>query len=279
MQVIDKVYDMRRFIKRNSKATISLVPTMGCLHDGHISLIQQARQMSDIVVTSIFVNPLQFGPNEDFNRYPRTLLQDQNLCQAAGTDIVFVPTVDEMYSPINQTTISVANLSKYLCGSKRIGHFDGVCTVVNKLFNIVSPQLAFFGKKDIQQLRIIETMVANLNLPVTIIGCETKRAVDGLALSSRNTYLSTEERAVAVVVPKLLEYLVDLIKTGIFNTQTLIKHGIDFVSKYSQAKIDYLEIVDYSNLQPIPTVNGSIIIATAIFVGNTRLIDNIIYDS
>ncbi len=268
----------------SAKSLIGLVPTMGYLHSGHQALMKTAKQQCDIVVVSIFVNPLQFGANEDLDKYPRNLEGDMQICEEAAVNVIFAPTASEMYPKGKPSTyVNTRDLDRYLCGASRPGHFEGVCTVVSKLFNIVQPDKAFFGRKDIQQLRIIETMTAELNFPVEIIGCDTERAADGLALSSRNSYLSSEERNLALIVPQVLAHIVAKINQGIDNTFELISEGEacieSFQTQYPQAaiRLDYLQIVDYERLQLLEKIQGSVIIAVAIFIGKTRLIDNFIH--
>lgn len=279
MQIFTTINELQNWRKSLDHTTVvGFVPTMGYLHDGHISLINQAKKSTSTVVVSIFVNPLQFGANEDLSAYPRDFQRDSELCLNAGVDAIFAPTAKEIYSNgyPPKCTINVAELGKNLCGAKRIGHFDGVCTVVAKIFNLVFPHKAFFGRKDIQQLRIIETMTAELNFPIEIIGCDIVRSKEGLALSSRNSYLSPVEKADALIVPKLLDYISNLIINNQFNPENLTNYAIEFLRHLPNVKLDYLEVVDYKNLQPIKNITGKIVIATAVFIGKTRLIDNII---
>lgn len=281
MLIINTIKQMREFTMLHNTKSIGFVPTMGYLHNGHLSLIEEAKRTTDTVIVSIFVNPLQFGPNEDLDKYPTDITNDTELCKKAGVDVLFIPPINEMYAngyPPN-TTVNIVNLDKYLCGAKRQGHFDGVCTIVCKLFNIVQPKKAFFGRKDIQQLRIIETMVADLILPVEIIPCETIRDIDGLALSSRNSYLSPNERQDALVVPKLLNLVLEQIKSGETNASKILDNAKAYLATINSAKLDYLEIVDYDNLQLQEIIYGKVVIATAIYIGKTRLIDNIIYNT
>ncbi len=279
MLIINNRKDLQKWRLEQDNKTVGFVPTMGYLHEGHMSLVKSAKKSTELVVVSIFVNPLQFGANEDLNNYPKNLENDITICKSHGVDVIFTPNTNEIYSNgyPPKTKVNVELLGNHLCGAKRNGHFDGVCTVVTKLFNLVKPHKAFFGQKDIQQLRIIETMVKELNMPIDIIPCPTQRTHDGLALSSRNSYLSVAEERSALIVPKVLNHLVSLIKKGETDTNTLITDGISLISKTPNAKADYLEIVDYNTLQPVHTINGKIIIATAVFIGNTRLIDNIIW--
>lgn len=280
MIIIKTISNMREFIKMHTNKIVGFVPTMGYLHLGHISLMKTAKQSSDIVIVSIFVNPLQFGANEDLDKYPSNIISDIDYCTKVGVDVLFLPDTNEIYKngyPPN-SSVSINNLDQHLCGAKRIGHFNGVCTIVSKLFNIITPNKAFFGRKDIQQLRIIEQMVNDLNFAVEIVGCDTVRAPDGLALSSRNSYLSTVEREEALVVSNVLEKIFNLIKDGQDEIKILLNTAHDFLKQYPNVRLDYLQIVDYNNLQPLNFIKGKIIIATAIFIGKTRLIDNIILD-
>lgn len=261
---------------------IALVPTMGALHEGHLSLIREARALCDIVVTTIFVNPTQFGPNEDLNRYPRTFNEDLQACRDAGVDVVFTPETSEMYpSGAQFLSIGIAELTDHLCGASRPGHFQGVLQIVNKLFNIVQPDDAWFGQKDIQQLIILETMVREFNIPVQIHRGKTVREHDGLALSSRNRYLSAEERAKAPRLYAELQQIFDFISTRNITDETELGSLLS-ACKYRLTeigfKIDYLSIVDARNLQPQNIVYSerSHIIAVAAWLGATRLIDNII---
>ena len=281
MLVINTIEAMRKWRLEVDNKSIGFVPTMGYLHDGHMSLVKTAKQHTDLVVVSIFVNPLQFGANEDLSKYPRDMARDIQLCEANGVDVIFAPSTQEMYANgyPPKTTINVNLLGNHLCGSKRIGHFDGVCTVVTKLFNITTPNKAFFGQKDIQQLRIIQTMVSDLDINIEIVPCPTYRNNNGLALSSRNSYLSKLELADALIVPKVLNHMVGLIKEGETNSNNLINAGVNLASHTPSARVDYLEIVDYNTLQPVQKITNKVIIATAIFIGKTRLIDNIIWEN
>lgn len=264
-------------IARQSGKRIGFVPTMGYLHQGHLSLVEQAKAKSDLVVMSIFVNPTQFGPNEDYAKYPRDLDRDEKLAREAGVDLLFVPDVSEMYPDQRLTTVSVAGITSALCGLSRPGHFDGVATVVAKLFNIVQPDFAFFGLKDAQQVAVIKQMVHDLNIPVTIVSCPIVRENDGLAMSSRNVYLSSEERKQAVVLFESLHKAQRWIQEGVYDAAELKKKIVENIEKMPLAKIDYVEVLAYPTLQPVNDLRGeSIIIALAVFFGQTRLIDNMI---
>jgi pantoate--beta-alanine ligase len=284
MEVVQTIADLRARIKayrRKNDQSVGFVPTMGFLHDGHASLLQKARSQSGLVVLSIFVNPLQFGPGEDFERYPRNAEQDLAVAEAAGVDIVFMPSVDEMYPKPTRTTVSVSEVTTRLCGASRPGHFDGVATVVSKLFHIVQPDQAFFGLKDAQQVAVIEQMVLDLNIPVEIVPCPTLREKDGLAMSSRNVYLSPEERQQALVLSQSLQQAKAFIESNAstsFTSDELQK----LVSKHIQtaplAVIDYVEVLSYPTLEPFEHSHSitTLIIALAVKFGKTRLIDNLI---
>ena len=281
MQVIKTTEQMREYIKQQHNETIGFVPTMGYLHEGHISLLKEASKVSKIVVTSIFINPLQFNNPDDLKNYPQNLDRDTAICGKAGVDVVFIPTVEEIYgnSYPPEISISANQLSQHLCGATRPGHFDGVCMVVTKLLNIVTPTQIFLGKKDIQQLRIIETMIDNFSLPTKVIACDTIRTPQGLALSSRNSRLNSEEQRQALIIPKILQHIASLIDNGNINAEKLIAAGKCLIEDINNnLQLDYLEIVDYNNLQPVGAIHGKVIIAIAMFIGKTRLIDNIIFN-
>ncbi len=254
--------------------SVGLVPTMGALHAGHTSLIEAARAQTGFVVVSIFVNPTQFGPNEDLARYPRPLEQDLRLCAAEGVDLVFVPEPATVYPPGFRTYVEVQGLQDVLCGASRPGHFRGVATVVLKLFNIVQPDVAFFGQKDAQQVRLIEQMVADLNVPVTIRRCPTVREPDGLALSSRNQYLSAEQRRHATVLARALEEVRLRVEAGERDAAALERLLAERVAATPGARLDYAAVVDYDTLQRLPRLRGTVLVALAVFFGTTRLIDN-----
>ncbi len=261
---------------RRSHQSIAFVPTMGNLHEGHLKLVRRARELCDVVVVSIFVNPLQFGPGEDLASYPRTLAADKEKLFAEGTQVLFTPTAEQMY-PYGmgaQTQVKVPELSETLCGSNRPGHFDGVTTVVTKLFNLVRPHVAVFGEKDFQQLSIIRKMVTDLCIPVEIVGVATARAEDGLALSSRNGYLSTDERRIAPVLHEILNNCREAIACGFDNFLELESHAR---MKLLQAGFepDYFAIRDAATLRPVTEQTEEIAILAAARLGNTRLIDNV----
>ncbi len=253
---------------------IGLVPTMGYLHEGHTSLIKIARQNADVVVTSIYVNPTQFGPNEDLEKYPRDLERDKKLAYRNGTDYLFVPDDAEMYGSSPKTVVNVKELTAGLCGSSRPWHFQGVTTIVGKLFNIVKPHAAVFGQKDAQQAIIIKKMVEDLNFDIDIIIGPIIREHDGLAMSSRNKYLSDAERQDATVLYRALQSAEAMINQGERNRQVLLDEMTGLIKKAKSARLDYVDIVDAADLKPVNNAQGKILIAIAVFIGKTRLIDN-----
>lgn len=258
---------------RSARKIIGFVPTMGNLHQGHLNLVREARKLCDVVVVSIFVNPIQFGPNEDFDNYPRTLEQDQQLLADVGCDIVFAPTVEQMYgNKPRLTNISVSGITNDLCGLQRPGHFDGVAVVVTKLFNIVQPNYAFFGQKDYQQLAVIRQFVQDLNIPLEVIGVPIARAEDGLALSSRNGYLSEQERVTAPVIFQSLKTAEQQLHTGKTLEEALA--GIRQTLTDAGLVVDYIE-VRTPELQKIDEFNQDVVILIAAKLGKTRLIDNL----
>jgi len=248
---------------------------MGALHPGHEALIGAARRECGIVVVSIFVNPLQFGPNEDYARYPRTLEKDVEICRRQGTDVVFNPSPDEMYPLPPLTFAQVTRVSEHLCGKFRPGHFRGVATVVLKLFNIVRPDRAYFGEKDMQQLAVIRRMVADLNIPVDIAAVPTVREPDGLAISSRNQHLNSAERKAAPVLYRALEEAVKRIRSGERDASKVREAAIAILESEPLVRVEYLEIVDPTEIQPLSTISDSVRIAAAVWIGGTRLIDNV----
>jgi len=254
---------------------IGLVPTMGALHDGHLSLVRAARAETGFVVATIFVNPTQFGPKEDLSRYPRPLKRDLELCAAEGVDLVFVPEVVEIYPPGFSTFVEVEKLQDGLCGTARPGHFRGVATVVLKLFNIVQPDLAYFGQKDAQQARIIEQMVRDLNVPVQVRVCPIVRADDGLALSSRNEYLRPEERRHATVLYRALQEARERMEAGERSAAVIQQGMVERIAATPGAQLDYAAVVDAETLQPVERLAGEILLALAAKFGSTRLIDNL----
>jgi len=276
MEILSSASDMTSFsydARRTSKR-VGFVPTMGALHEGHLSLVRAAREHSDIVVVSIFVNPTQFGPNEDFAKYPRSFDQDKAMLEREGVDCIFYPSVEEMYPPGATTWVTVEGLSDKLDGRSRPGHFRGVSTVVSKLFNIVQPQAAFFGQKDAAQVAIIRKMVLDLNFPVKIVVCPIVRESDGLAMSSRNAYLTPEQRRQAIVLSRALQRVQQLIAQGHDSAEELIRAGTQAMSAEPEVKLDYFEIVHPDTLDPVQYVREGALVAVAAYVGTTRLIDN-----
>lgn len=265
-------------------STVGLIPTMGYLHEGHMSLIRRAKAECDIAVVSIFVNPLQFGPAEDFDKYPRDAERDLKLAAEAGADFVFMPSVNEMYPAPTKTKVIVQTITDVLCGASRPGHFDGVATVVSKLFHIVQPDKAYFGMKDAQQVAVIEQFTYDLNIPVQIVRCETLREPDGLAMSSRNVYLNEEERKQALVLIETLRLIDDWVAEEGMTIDRLMRNIRGHIETAPLARIDYADIRTYPGLEPVTSMdqwNGTqpILVALAVKFGNTRLIDNRIFFS
>jgi pantoate--beta-alanine ligase len=261
---------------RQGGLRIGLVPTMGALHEGHLSLVRAAKKDSDVVTVSIFVNPLQFGPNEDFSRYPRTLDRDEELLAKEKVDFLFVPTVEEMYPSGSVTFVNVEGLSQRLEGKSRPGHFRGVATVVSKLFHAVEPDVAFFGQKDAAQAAIIRRMVRDLNLAVEIVVCPIVREADGLAMSSRNVYLDPQQREQAVVLYRSLIHVQKLFADGERCVNTLLAAGQETIAQEPSVKLDYFAIVSQETLEPVADLSRGALVAVAAHLGNTRLIDNIL---
>ncbi|MGF7400378.1 pantoate--beta-alanine ligase [Thermoanaerobacterium thermosaccharolyticum] len=279
MIVVEKISDVREAIKAQKAQgkTIGLVPTMGYLHKGHLSLVKKARENSDFVCASVFVNPIQFGPNEDYNKYPRDIERDLKLLEENGCDLVFTPSVEEMYPNERLTTISVSKITNKLCGAYRPGHFDGVCTVVTKLFNIFTPDIAVFGQKDAQQVAVIKKMVEDLNIPVKIIASPIVRDKDGLALSSRNVYLSDDERHAALILNKSLKEAEKILKSGERNAENIISRVKNILESEPLCKIQYVSCVHPDTLEDLTAINDKALIAIACYIGNTRLIDNLLW--
>lgn len=261
-------------LKKNGK-TIGFVPTMGYLHEGHLSLIRRARKDCRVVVVSIFVNPMQFGPREDFKRYPRDMNNDVSLCRMY-TDILFLPNAKTMYSDDFLTTVEVSRIGDIFCGASRPAHFKGVTTVVNKLFNIVLPDVAYFGQKDVQQAIIIKQMVKDLNMPVKIKVLPIVREHDGLAMSSRNSYLNNREREEAIALYRALILAKQLVSKGTINCHVVISKIRSLIKKVKTARIDYIGIVNPKTLLPLKTITKEALVLLAVFIGKTRLIDNTI---
>ncbi|MFH1622813.1 MAG: pantoate--beta-alanine ligase [Candidatus Omnitrophota bacterium] len=277
MRIIKNINFLQKEVSRIKKGskTIGFVATMGYLHEGHLSLIRRARQECKIVVVSIFVNPLQFGPKEDFKKYPRDFNRDISLCKRY-VDILFIPNVNPMYSKDFLTSVEVKDLSNILCGASRPGHFRGVTTVVNKLFNIIMPDIAYFGQKDAQQAIIIKKMVNDLNMPIKIKVLPIVREYDGLAMSSRNKYLSARERKDALVLYKSLILARDLIRKGNIHCKKIISQMRKIILKVKAARIDYISIVNPRTLAPLRKIKSEAWVLLAVFIGKTRLIDNIL---
>lgn len=277
MITVPRVDDVRRRCDEARRAgqTVALVPTMGFFHEGHRSLMRAARADADLVVVSLFVNPTQFGPDEDLAGYPRDPDGDAAVATAEGVDILFVPTVDEMYPDEPRTTVHVAGLTARLCGATRPTHFDGVATVVTKLFSIVGPCRAYFGRKDAQQLAVIRRVVTDLNLPVDVIGCPLVREPDGLARSSRNAYLDTDQRAAATVLWRALAAAADAVVAGERDGTTIEHLVASTIQAEPRVRLDYAQLVDARTIEPAPRVDGELLLAVAAFVGPARLIDNL----
>lgn len=281
MKTVTSVRELRAAVAeaRAAGKRIALAPTMGNLHSGHAALVRRAVQLGDFVIASIFVNPLQFGANEDLDNYPRTLAADQQVLFEAGCNLLFTPTVEEMYphGMQEQTRVSVPGVSSGLCGGSRPGHFDGVATVVCKLFHMAQPDLAVFGEKDFQQLAVIRAMVRDLNMPIEIFGEPTVRAEDGLALSSRNGYLSPEQRAVAPQLHATLRELATALRSGRRDYSQLVAEGLARLQSHG-LRPDYLEIREAHSLRPATEADQQMVILAAAWLGNTRLIDNLALD-
>lgn len=275
MKIVGTVKEVREQVKEWKKQGLSVgfVPTMGYLHEGHKSLMDAARKGNDKVVVSIFVNPMQFGPTEDLATYPRDLDHDAALCESAGVDLIFHPEAEEMYEKDFCSFVDMTGLTEGLCGKTRSIHFRGVCTVVNKLFNIVTPDHAYFGQKDGQQLAVIKRMVRDLNMDIEIVGCPIVREEDGLAKSSRNTYLSSEERKAALILSKTVALGKELAKTE-KDANKVVEAMKKNIETEPLAKIDYVEAVDALSMAPVEKLEGTCMLAMAVYIGKTRLIDN-----
>ena len=278
MQIAYTVKEVREQVKawRKEGLSVGLVPTMGYLHEGHASLIKKAVEDNDRVVTSIFVNPTQFAPTEDLEAYPRDMEKDSKLCETLGVDLIFHPEPEEMYAPDFCTWVDMDVLSKTLCGKSRPIHFRGVCTVVSKLFHIVTPDRAYFGQKDAQQLAIIRRMVRDLNMDIEIVGCPIVREEDGLAKSSRNTYLNEEERKAALILSQSIFLGQKMVQEGETDAAKIKAAMVEKIQSEPLARIDYVEIVDGLSMQPVDTVQSPTLAAIAVYIGKTRLIDTFI---
>jgi pantoate--beta-alanine ligase len=277
MKVVKSVAGMKALAREWKKEgrTVGFVPTMGYLHAGHLSLVRESKKRAGVTVVSIFVNPAQFGPHEDFKKYPRDLGKDSAYLKEAGVDCLFYPAAADIYPPGYRTYVEVQGLQDRLCGKSRPGHFRGVATVVLKLFNIVGPDLAFFGAKDAQQVKIIERMAADLDLAVEVVTCSLVREPDGLALSSRNAYLGPEERRAALVLSRSLRWAERAVAAGERDAANLVAGIRSAIEAEPLARVDYVEAVDPDSLEPVAEVRGGVLVALAVFIGSTRLIDNI----
>jgi pantoate--beta-alanine ligase len=279
MQIFDTVRGLRKFLAAHRAAgrRIGLVPTMGYLHAGHLSLVRAARHACDVVVMSIFVNPKQFGPQEDFATYPRDMEGDLRQAREAGVDTVFAPSVEEMYPPGFLTEVAVHELTAPLCGAARPGHFNGVTTVVAKLFNIVGPDRAYFGQKDYQQVTVLRKMATDLCMPLEVITCPTVREPDGLAMSSRNAYLNPAERQAALVLSRVLHLAEERLTQGERQGTRLTAMLCDCIAKESLVRIDYVAVCDPDTLQEVEQIAGNVLVVLAVYIGKTRLIDNALF--
>lgn len=280
MDICYTIKDVRERVNawKREGLTIGFVPTMGYLHEGHKSLMQAARANNDKVVVSVFVNPMQFGPNEDLESYPRDFEKDSALCESVGVDLIFHPEPEEMYADGFCSYVDMNGLTTELCGKSRPIHFRGVQTVVLKLFNIVKPDRAYFGQKDAQQLAVIKRMVKDLNVDTEIVGCPIVREADGLAKSSRNTYLNPDERKAALILSRSLKLGRELIENGETDTKAVIKAITDSINTEPLAKIDYVDVVDFDTITPVDKIGKSVLVAIAVYIGKTRLIDNFIIE-
>lgn len=280
MDICYKIKDVRDRVNawKREGLTVGFVPTMGYLHKGHKSLMQAARANNDKVVVSVFVNPMQFGPNEDLESYPRDFEKDSALCESVGVDLIFHPEPEEMYADGFCSYVDMNGLTTELCGKSRPIHFRGVQTVVLKLFNIVKPDRAYFGQKDAQQLAVIKRMVKDLNVDTEIVGCPIVREADGLAKSSRNTYLNPDERKAALILSRSLKLGRELIENGETDSNAVIKAITDSINTEPLAKIDYVDVVDFDTITPVDKIGKSVLVAIAVYIGKTRLIDNFIIE-
>lgn len=278
MKIADNVEQLKDILKfwRRQGLKIGFVPTMGYLHEGHQSLIKRAAEENDKVVVSVFVNKMQFGPTEDFAAYPRDIERDAKKCEEAGANLIFHPSHEEMYQEDFTSFVDMTDLTEGLCGKSRPTHFRGVCTVVTKLFNLVRPDKAYFGQKDAQQLAVITRMVRDLNMDIEIVGCPIIREKDGLAKSSRNTYLSDEERRAALVLSRSLKFAKEKMEAGETSVAALKEFIRECIAMEPLAKTDYVEVVSWPALKKLDMVDGPVLVAIAVYIGKTRLIDNFI---
>lgn len=279
MRIIESVRDMQAHVNalREEGRRIAFVPTMGYFHEGHLDLMREARRRADCVVVSIYVNPTQFGPQEDLAKYPRDFERDRTLAEDVGVDVIFFPSDGEMYPPGYQTAVEVEGVTRNLCGKSRPGHFRGVTTVCAKLFNIVKPHITVFGKKDFQQLTTIRRMVTDLNLDLEVVGMPTTREADGLAMSSRNVYLNEAERRSALCLSRSLKMAEALFQKGEQDAEHVLQLVQSFITSYPHTEIDYVQICDVDTLQDVAVISGRAVLAMAVRVGNTRLIDNHVF--
>ncbi len=277
MKTIENISRMSTFVKMMKKEgkSIGLVPTMGYLHEGHLSLVRAAKKHTDVVIMSIFINPLQFGPKEDFEKYPRDLKHDEEAAREAGVDVIFYPSLKDIYPEGYATYVNVEKLTGNLCGESRPGHFRGVATVVTKLFNIVKPEVAYFGQKDMQQAMMIKKMASDLNMDIDVKIMPVVREKDGLAMSSRNMYLSDAERKDAAIIYQSLKNAEMLIKNGERDVRKVIRAVEDMIRSRQSARIEYVKLIDAKDLKDAKAITGEIAIAVAVFFGKTRLIDNV----
>ncbi len=280
MKIVGTIQEVREQVNEWKKQGLSvgLVPTMGYLHEGHKSLIDASVAGNDRTVVSVFVNPMQFGVGEDLESYPRDMQRDAALCESAGADLIFHPEPSEMYPQDFSSFVDMSTLTGGLCGKTRPIHFRGVCTVVSKLFNIVTPDRAYFGQKDAQQLAVIRHMVSDLSYGIEIVGCPIIREEDGLAKSSRNTYLNPQERQAALCLSRSLRQAKALLEGGETSASAVVDRIRTEIGKEPLARIDYVEVVDWKNLEPVETIDGAVLVAMAVYIGKTRLIDNIIFE-
>ncbi len=281
MEIIRTVKEMKEFSSRSRQAgkTIAFVPTMGYFHKGHLSLMQEARTRGDLVIVSLFVNPTQFGPKEDFKNYPRDFERDRKMAEGVGVDILFAPEASEMYPPDHQTIVRVEKVTQNLCGRSRPTHFQGVTTVVSMLFEIVMPHVAIFGQKDYQQLVAIQQMARDLHMSVEVLGMPTVREADGLAMSSRNTYLSPDERKAALSLHRSLQKANELLQKGERRADRILREMDEILRSEPLVRIDYAQICDARTLLDVDRIEGDVVVALAAYLGKTRLIDNLVYRS
>jgi len=281
MKVVTSPSEIQQYCgsARAEGKTIGLVPTMGFLHEGHLSLMRRARTENSLLVISVFVNPTQFGPNEDYRIYPRDLQRDSEMAAEVGVDVIFAPTAEDMYTDGHATFVNVERITEKMCGASRPGHFRGVTTIVAKLLNLIQPHRAYFGQKDAQQAVVIKRMAADLNFDTEIVVMPTVREEDGLAMSSRNQYLSPEERRAALVLIRSLRVAENLVKSGQRNAAVIFRKMRDMIEAEPLAEIDYISIVNADTLDDLDVVEGEVLIALAVFIGKTRLIDNVTLDA